>query len=338
MNILCCNPPGGAFLHITNSWGNIFNSLGHKFLKWDGDINTADKFKPDLYLGCSGHRQDFPSLLRDKYNTKIGIHVNPWSKKPIPKFRDVDVNETKNSINWTLRQNPDFVFCYADKIKIDEYFNEWIDRHNLPVIPMPCAGDPILFEPVSSEKKYECDIGFVGGYWKYKSFNLDRFITPLTEVYDVKIWGWGGWKNKSYIGKINDEDIKKVFSSAKICPAISEPHTNDTGIDVPERIFKVPLGGGFVISDFFNGIYNYFPKEIMPVAKNYKELRELIDIYINSMKLRTEMKKAQQLHIIKNHTYYSRIRGIFEFLKRGNDVKMCDVKIEELVLKHMASK
>ncbi|MFW5895723.1 MAG: hypothetical protein ACOCT9_03155, partial [archaeon] len=78
LNVLCCNPDGGAFYYIVEGWADAFKAMGHKFLKWDGKIETLKKFKPHLYLGCSGWRQEFPHWAKKEFGTKIGIHVNAW--------------------------------------------------------------------------------------------------------------------------------------------------------------------------------------------------------------------------------------------------------------------
>jgi len=41
----------------------------------------------------------------------------------------------------------------------------------------------------------------------------------------------------------------KLFSSAKLCPNISEPHANKFGFEVNERIFKLAACKALVISD-----------------------------------------------------------------------------------------
>jgi len=333
MNILCCNPPSGAFYYITESWGRTLRTLGHNFLKWDKSDRVLTKFKPDLYLGCSGHRQEFPKWARDQFGTKIGIHVNPYSDQKLPKFYGVDINEPENTIKWIIGQKPNFVYCYADQQGIQEFYSGYKSRHGIEIVPMSCAGDPILFYPTKQYPEFECELGFVGAYWPYKGYSLDKYLVPILDKFKSKIWGRDGWKVIQYQGKISDQNIKKVFSSAKVCPAICEPHTAKTGIDVPERIFKIPLGGGLAVSDPFTSLERYFSKGVIPVGKTAKELEELIRFFIENPEKAEDRKKIQRLEVARKHTYFSRFKKLFKMIGWNKESQKAQEKIDQLVEK-----
>jgi len=309
LRILCCNPDGGAFFYITKGWENAFKALGHDFVRWKGDLATLEKYKPHLYLGCSGWRQKFPV---GKYDTKIGIHVNPWGSTVLkPEPREPDINEPAEARKWTLAQKPDFVYCYGGAHDIPTMWNLWQEKTGIPVVPMPTGGDAVVHKPVNPDSKYVCDVGFVGGYWPYKAMNIDKFLTPVIKKYNSRVYGWGGWKhigNKSK-GPIEDHEVNKLFSSAKICPAISEPHTIRYGIDIPERIWKVPLGGGFTISDPVKNLDKYISYNDFITARNPQEYANLIAHYLPREEARKKLAKRQRLAVLKDHTYFSRIQG-----------------------------
>ena len=44
--------------------------------------------------------------------------------------------------------------------------------------------------------------------------------------------------------------MSSLFSSATVCPNVSEAHSQDFGYDIIERPFKVLSSGGFCISDY----------------------------------------------------------------------------------------
>lgn len=330
LNILCCNPDGGAFLHITKGWEDAFKNLNHNFERWDGSADHLRKFKPHIYLGCSGWRQDFPKWAKDEFGTKVATHVNPWgSTKLIPLPGESNINESENAIKWVEGQHPDFLYCYALDEDIQHMWNKW-EEQIACVIPMPNAGNAILHTPVTPDPNFHCDVGFVGGYWKYKAMNLDKYLVPILNRTKSKVFGWGGWKHPKYCGVIKDADVNKLFSSSKVCPAMVEPHTTRYGIDIPERMFKVPLGGGFTICDPCKGLERYVSKDIFPMASNPSEYHDLIHHYIKNDNERIDLKKKQRKSILSDHTYFSRIQGFLKFSGYDAEAEKAQERVEEL--------
>jgi hypothetical protein len=314
LNILCCNPKGGAFLYITRGWEAAFKAMGHNFQRWDGSDDHLKKFKPQLYLGCSGWRQDFPQWAKDEFGTKIAVHVNPWGStilQPLP--GEPNINEKKPIIDWVTKQNPDFLYCYGLEEDISHMWNKWEDNVTI-VVPMPNGGDAVAHKPVDPDPDFACQVGFVGGRWAYKAKNIDKYLVPIFKQHKSRVFGWGGWKGIiPNPGPIDDKNVNKLFSSAKVCPAIVEPHTSRYGIDIPERMFKVPLGGGFVVCDPCKGLTRFVSKDVFPIAKNPAHYKKLIEHYVNNDAERIKLQKQQRLAIIKDHTYFSRIQTFLRF-------------------------
>jgi hypothetical protein len=318
LRILCCNPDGGAFLHITRGWEDAFKALGHSFKRWQGSDRELKNFKPDIYLGCSGWRQNFPKWAKEEFKTKVGIHVNPWGSTVLQALPgEPNINESTSAIAWTKSQFPDFVYCYGNDDDISHMWNFWEDKAGIPVVAMPNGGNSIKYKPIGpgiEKHHFICDVGFVGGYWPYKAMNLDKYLMPVIRNNNIitKIWGWGGWKHigRKYQGSIKYElDVNTLFSSAKVCPSVVEPHTSRYGIDIPERMFKVPLGGGFTICDPVKNLDKYVDYNTFITSRNPTEYLEQIIYYINSDKARIDLAKKQRLAVLKDHTYLHRIQG-----------------------------
>lgn len=290
----------GAFQYVTQGIINAFNAAGHQASRWDGSQQQWDLFKPDLYLGCSGHRQNIPT---NRGHTKIGIHVNPYSDN---KIGSVDggptIDESQSAIDWTVNQKPDFVFGYVSNTYIPTYFGHWTSRHGIKVLEMMCAADTTIYKPHAHSKQFECDIAWVGGYWGYKAKMLDIYLKPLFDKYKTKLFGWGGWANNQ---TISDKDVPILFSSAKVCPSVSEPHSRDFPIDIPERVFKVPASGGFTIHTPSPAISDLFGSSI-PMATNEKEWFDLIEYYIKNDDIRVRASTKQRRVILARHTYFDR--------------------------------
>lgn len=332
MKILSCNPNGSAFHYILKGLEDAFIALGHQFLRWDGKPETLNKYQPDLYLGCSGWRQEIPEWCRQKYGTKIAIHANPYgSTKLVALKGEPNINEPEGTIKWVLSKKPDAIYCYGNDLNIAHMWNFWEEKHKIRVIPMPTAGNAVAHFPVDEDPRFKCQVGFVGGYWPYKAMNIKKYVTPVVTTFNSQIYGWGGWSHPNYRGQIKDEDVNKLFSSAAICPSITEPHTTRYGIDVPERMWKVPLGGGFTILDPFAGVENYVDTSIFPVARDPSHYFQLVKYYLDHADEREELKLAQRKYVLENHTYFHRISRMLSDLGFIDEAEACDVKIAEIV-------
>lgn len=303
MKILTCNPDGGAFKYILTGISSALKLAGNS-VDWVTTKEMPTDF--DLYLGCSGWRQRIPA--KSKRKGKVGIHVNPYGPK---KVGNVDggptIDESKEAIAWTLGQNPDFVYCYCSDTFIPEYFGFWTTKHGIPVVQMPTAADITVYRPHPPEDRFKCEIGWVGGKWPYKAVMLEKYLTPLIKTKKCQIYGWSNsWRNNK---SISDHEVPILFSTAKICPSVSEGHTAHHPVDVPERVFKVPASGGFTIHTPSPAIVDLFGSAI-PMAQNPKHWLELVEHYLKNDGERIEQAKKQRAYILSKHTYFDRCVGI----------------------------
>ena len=99
MKIMLCHRPEGAFGYITDGWQNALHDRGYEVRRWDGDASSWREYQPDLYIGCSGHKQPIPS---NRNECQVAIHVNPCGPVNID-----GINESQDNINWVVDQKPD---------------------------------------------------------------------------------------------------------------------------------------------------------------------------------------------------------------------------------------
>lgn len=324
-------PSGGAFNYITRGFINAFNAIGCDARYWDGTNDSFEAFQPNLYIGCSGHRQIIPQKFKSK--TKVAIHVNPYGQVKLEKVHGVDINETQDAINWTIAQKPNAVFGYGHQDDFKKYWLNWTTKHGIPFVGVPTAGDATLYWPEKKECDY--DIAYLGGYWPFKGHKLNEWLMPVIKDVGVALMGWGGWGNtKGYRGVLPDGDSGRVFlASAKVGPCISEPHTSIYGIDIPERFFKVALCGALPVSDFVPGFERYYPKDVYLMADNATDYKSLITNYArNSDFEANRVKLAQNVrkHTLLNHTYHSRMRNLCAILGFSDTVAKFDDAIRQL--------
>ena len=323
LRVLCCNPDGGAFLYITRGWENAFKTAGHNFLRWNGQDDVLRSFRPNIYLGCSGWRQNCPSWAKSQFGTKIAIHVNPYGSSKVGSVAGgPQIDEKQDIIEWVKEASPDALFCYAMQNEINKFWNKWQSIVQVPIVSMPTAADSIHYAPTSIAEQYKCDIGFIGGLWQYKGINIRKYLFPVLQRNDLncKVYGWSSWPMR-YCGKMSDADDCKLFSSAKVCPTIVEPHTSVSGIDWPERIFKIAACGSFAVSDPIVNFDNYLDRAVFPMANNPEEYLALCCKYTRDETSRTSMARKQRQEVLAKHTYLHRISGLLQSLGHINESK-----------------
>ena len=302
MKVLLCNRPGGAFGYISDGWANALRQRGHEVRRWNGQESTWYEYDPDLYIGCSGHRQPIPANRR----AKIAIHVNPYGPVLIE-----NILEPPKTIQWVLAQKPDVVFGYGshdDRLM----WSHWKKRHGILWVPMPCAADTILFKQIIDPKEREFDIVYLGGRWQYKAITIDTYLLPLLQSKRVsfKLHGWGDWPPGICSGPLAEDKVSRFLNSGRVGPCIAEKHTHQYGIDVPERAFKMAACGTLVIHDPVPTIRSFIPSAIVATSTN-----DFVELCIHWSKPeqeseRLELVRKQQEEVLNNHTYYHRMRTL----------------------------
>lgn len=329
MKVLIGEPSGGAFWYITKSFLNSFNDAGIKAQYWNGrSQKDFERFNPDLYIGCSGHRQEVP----DKRRCKVAIHVNPYGDRLEPILK-VDINEPPNAIKWTQQQRPDAVFGYGHQSDSLTYWKDWNKKLGIPWIGVPTAGDATIYYPDKKQVNYK--VAFLGGRWEYKGHNIDKWLLPVIKTLgnEMAIHGWGGWQQvKSYRGPLpRNESGRQFLSSALVCPCICEPHTTVYGIDIPERFFKAALCGSLPILDKVPGFGRYCDNYLM--AQTPAEYKEMILEFIKEefQEKRVEKAKLIRNEVLSKHTYHHRMRDLCSRMGLSEAAERLDAAAEKLV-------
>jgi hypothetical protein len=327
MKILMCKRVGGAFGYITDGMVNALRDGGHHVRRYqENDPKSIWKsFDPDIYIGCSGHRQYIPP--KHERRCKIAIHVNPHG----PINVKPNINERPDAINWVKNQQPDVVFGYGhDKDK--KIWSSW-EQLGIPWTPMGTAGDATVFIPDwDNHSSRELDFAYIGGRWDYKAKSIDKYLFPLfwKSKLNYEVHGWGNWPNKVCEGRATDEQVPIIYRRAKVAPCIGEPHTQDYGIDIPERVFKACLSGCVAVHDPAPGIKQILPN--LRVVQNPDAYYEqVMAISKMSDEKRLTLAKAQYGDVIGAHTYHHRMARLFDdldFLEEASDMLLAVEKYE----------
>lgn len=297
MKILLCHRPGGAFGYISDGWASALMDKGHEVRRWDGIEKSWRDFRPDLYIGCSGHKQPIP-----KSDAKIVIHVNPKGPVTIP-----GIMEEEQTVTWVMNQNPDAVFGYGhegDRI----VWSGWEDS-GIKWVPMPTAADRIFFSSIVEYEDKPNDIVYLGGRWPYKAKTIDTYLLPLLSREDVvsKTHGWGDWPDGVCEGVLATDRANAFLNSGKVGPCISEQHTQMYGIDIPERAFKLAICGALIVHDSVPNLKNLIPSAVVSSSPE-----DFVDKCVHwskdvSDRERIELAQQQRSEVLADHTYHHRM-------------------------------
>jgi len=304
MRVLICHRPGGAFGYISDGWINALRDKGHEVRRWNNDRASWDDFNPDIYMGCSGHKQEIPRNRR----AKIAIHVNPWGPSTID-----GVSESTDAINWVRKQKPDVVFGYGyDSDRI--LWSYWSQKAGITWVPMPTAGDKVIYKLLDGERKF--DVVYLGGIWPYKAITITECLMPVLQNGKIthKLHGWGDWPDGISSGAIADDKVCAFFNSGKVGPCISEQHTRSFGIDLPERAFKVALCGALAVHDAVPRLDRII--EGIVIATTPEEYLERCVYYSRpeNEEERFLLATKQRDSVLQHHTYHHRMSTMFTAL------------------------
>lgn len=314
MKILVCKKVGGAWVFITQGMMNALEDSGFEVARYDGNLQSWHDFDPDLYIGCSGHRQSIP----ENRKAKVAIHVNPYCDQTIKP----NINESDDAVKWVVAQNPEIVFGYG--FECHKYLWTYWGDVGTKWIPMPTAGDATLFKPNFGDyESRKLAYAYVGGRWQYKSQTIDEFLMPIIRKSRLngEVWGWGNWPTGVANGEIKDDDVPKLFNNAYIGPCVSEPHTLVWGIDLPERMFKVILSGMIAVHDPVADLDKLFDTILWcHDPDNYFYTIKSINKY--SIEKKLEIAKSQYTEISSNHTYHDRMANLLRSVGYNDEAEI----------------
>jgi len=332
----------GADRWIYEGYKNAFKNKGHRFFtitKTDDFEKRIININPDIFV------LDF-SLFEKRYknNKEAAIELlKKVQQRKIKIFCQLAFDDRSpdriNFIKKCFSYISIFYSSYAPEI--NNGFEKIIGK-KLHFIPF--AANSKVYFPDKSNKKFACDIAFVGSTYTAKKDAYKKLLYPLFKKYKVRVYG-PGWEKKdkflrllsgvfrqlkiqSLTKLVNEKRLllsldeeRQLYASAKICINIHEYYKNGKVRGFSnEREFKIPASGGFQISDYIPGMERYFKlgKEIV-IAKTEKDWFEKIDYYLTHDKERIAIQMASTKRVLKDHTYHNRVKEVINLYNSLNN-------------------
>ncbi len=320
---------------IYHGYKAAFEDLGHKFFTFSAgdDLDSfLDRNHIDLFITSSHfYYQKYLNYdILKKYRNKgmiLFTKIDFWNS-PLSNLR---VNESKS-----LKDDAKTVQLIKDGLLGDVFFHvvEQLDERmegfeketGYKFFTIPLAADKMTLKNDFC-KDFIADISYIGTCLPSKRMFFKECVFPLKKEYDLKLYGqdwtlrdrslgWiqklGQYYNIKYLKSIQKPKLQlgdeaKIYSSSKICINVHEEYQKKYGGDCNERTFKIPLCGGFEITDDVSCIHKYFDdgKEIV-IAKNREDWFDKINYYMDNPDERLAIIEAGRDKVLREHTYHNR--------------------------------
>jgi hypothetical protein len=319
LNILIANDGYHAHYFERLAWLNAFNSVpginAHMYnCKEETTFDVFTKFNPDIFIGQLYNLDSATTkCIIERPHLKVALRAGDWGDfNPDCKFILRTTEKEIEALENLKKKSgqPEFLFIHYLQEDIANTHNYFKDKLGIDVKSIMLCADVHSYINSEYDERLACDIGFVGGYWPYKGYVIDQYLTPLcfpVGKYNIKIFGNQPWKHvNQYCGTINDNHVKNLFKSAAICPNLSEPHAHQYGIEINERSFKILCAGGFCISDNVLSHKKIFQDGVV-FADSPKDFEDKINYYLQNPDERLQIISAGRNLVLNNHTNFHRI-------------------------------
>jgi spore maturation protein CgeB len=242
-------------------------------------------------------------------------------------FWDVDAPATLDRVNSTahdyfkkLIPQYDLILTYGGGDPVVNAYKKLGARNCYPIYN---ALDPSTHFPVAREKRFECDLAFLGNRLPDREKRVEDFFLHVAAQLPQSrfILGGNGWHDKPmtpnihYIGHVFTKDHNALNGSPKAVLNISRDSMARYGFSPATRVFEAAGAGACIITDYWLGIDTFFEpgKEIL-VANDGAEVAHILSSLTHEKA--TEIGNAALKKVVAEHTYTQRAARLDEILRK----------------------
>jgi spore maturation protein CgeB len=332
---------GNAYRTICQGFKNAFVDLGHEFHLFSADENLSaflQRVRPDVFLTATHfyYRRylDFALLRRFRdEGMKVFVRVDFW-ESPLQATRINEARSLKNDTDAVrLIRNGEYGdFFYHPVEQGDPRMEGFEQTTGYGYHTIPLAADKILLKGCF-DRRFEADVSFIGTCLPQKREYFREYLFPLKRLYRTRIYGQDWSRFDRLAGLVQKagqlfniplirslrkpplrlEDEATIYRSSAVSVNIHEDYQRRFGGDCNERTFKIPLCGGFEITDDVACIRKYFKEgEEIIIAKDKDDWFQKIDYYIRNPDQRAEVIRRGKERVLRDHTYHNRVQQIMD--------------------------
>jgi hypothetical protein len=205
---------------------------------------------------------------------------------------------------------PAFVFAPVPTSCL-RFYEDWaIGGARVESVLQAC--DDTRYGPGPVHPKFkDVKLGYVGGYWKYKNIQYEKYLRPYES--SLTVYGYSQWPYSGYAGRLSDDEEQHLYRSAMVCPALSEPHAEVMG-DIVERVFKILGCRGLAITDVVPAYAEVFGRDELLVPASIDEYHEMVKRALSDEDFRNRYRDNGYRAVEQGHRYVHRAAQILSLL------------------------
>ncbi len=188
-------------------------------------------------------------------------------------------------------------------------------------VPIYNALDPVTHYPVDMDRKFECDLAFLGNRLPDREYRVDEFFLKTAAAMGAQrfLLGGSGWSEKpmpsnvKYIGHVPTADHNALNSSAKAVLNISRDSMARFGFSPATRIFEAAGAGACIITDSWDGIEMFLKPEfeVLVARDHFDVIDHLAQLTFGRA---AAIGQAARRRILAEHTYDNRVDQLEKLL------------------------
>ncbi|TPK76118.1 glycosyltransferase [Mesorhizobium sp. B2-4-17] len=152
-------------------------------------------------------------------------------------------------------------------------------------VPIYNALDPETHHPVAGDRRFACDLAFLGNRLPDREARVDAFFLEPARALDGKrfLLGGSGWGDKplpgnvSWLGHVGTRDHNAFNVTPKAVLNISRDSMAANGFSPATRIFEAAGAGACIVTDAWLGVEMFLtPGEEILVARDGTDVAEIV--------------------------------------------------------------
>lgn len=301
-NAVSCIPLGFA-----KGWAEVCGPA--KVIPVDRLLHELERYdNPAVYFS----QNLFASLSRDDARRLRGsgmfcmVHVHPRAfddfERRHPLIPRDESRSYLESYEKLLLAEPALVWNSVGAAGM-EWYRGWIEDGLRWETIYPAADPSRYFPDPDTDRFGHVTMAYVGGYWPEKAQSFDLYLRPWEEI--LTVYGYSRWPYKGYAGYLNEEDERRLYSTAGLVPLVTTP-AGWAIAEITERYLKAPACRAFCIADQNPAVREIFSAdEVLQAesAENFHDLvREFLAGRIDCERWRLSAHRA----VMERHLYRNR--------------------------------
>ena len=263
--------PDGCDLRLYSEWNDVAASA--RTALDDADVGMVTSYCPDGVSACD-------MVLNSRVQSKV--------------FYDLDTPVTLSRLRGGERVSYlpeyglsefDLVLSYTGGRALDELQNRLGAR---AVAPLYGSVDPEVHRPTAGNRRFACDMSYLGTYSADRQDTLDRLFLQVADRRHASRFVLAGsqypegfaWKpNVYYVWHLTPAEHPSFYCSSALTLNVTRGPMAEMGYCPSGRLFEAAACGATIVTDAWEGLDQFFePGEEILVASTTDEALRAIDL------------------------------------------------------------